>query len=63
MASLLRRHPNPLPAAGVPAHLIRRFSTLPDVDHPPLPTSTPTPPPPRAPPSSTSSSPSAARPT
>uniref|UniRef100_A0A0D3HHK2 Uncharacterized protein n=1 Tax=Oryza barthii TaxID=65489 RepID=A0A0D3HHK2_9ORYZ len=46
MASLLRRHPNPLPAAGVPAHLIRRFSTLPDVDHPPLPTSTPTPPPP-----------------
>uniref|UniRef100_A0A0E0IXI5 Uncharacterized protein n=1 Tax=Oryza nivara TaxID=4536 RepID=A0A0E0IXI5_ORYNI len=43
MASLLRRHPNPLPAAGVPAHLIRRFSMLPDVDHPPLPTSTPTP--------------------
>ncbi|BAH95492.1 uncharacterized protein [Oryza sativa Japonica Group] len=43
MVSLLRRHPNPLLAASVPAHLLRRFSALPDVDHPPLPTSTPTP--------------------
>ncbi|EEE51165.1 hypothetical protein OsJ_31940 [Oryza sativa Japonica Group] len=40
MASLLRRHrhPHPLPAA----HLLRRFSALPDVDHPPPPASTPT---------------------
>uniref|UniRef100_A0A0E0BN70 Uncharacterized protein n=1 Tax=Oryza glumipatula TaxID=40148 RepID=A0A0E0BN70_9ORYZ len=43
MVSLLRCHPNPLLAASVPAHLLRRFSALPDVDHPPLPTSTPTP--------------------
>jgi hypothetical protein len=42
MVSLLRRHPNPLLAASVPAHLLRRFSALPDVDHPPLPASTPT---------------------
>uniref|UniRef100_A0A0E0F211 Uncharacterized protein n=1 Tax=Oryza meridionalis TaxID=40149 RepID=A0A0E0F211_9ORYZ len=41
--SILCRHPNLLPAAGVPAHLLHRFSALPDVDHPSLPTSTPTP--------------------
>ncbi|KAL5224445.1 hypothetical protein ABZP36_011084 [Zizania latifolia] len=39
MASLLRRRPHPHPA-GVPAHLLRRFSALPDVDPSP-PTSTP----------------------
>ncbi|XP_015697031.2 pentatricopeptide repeat-containing protein At1g61870, mitochondrial-like [Oryza brachyantha] len=42
MASLLRRRPRPHPLpAGVPSHLLCRFSALPQVDHPP-PTSAPT---------------------
>uniref|UniRef100_A0A0D9XKT8 Pentacotripeptide-repeat region of PRORP domain-containing protein n=1 Tax=Leersia perrieri TaxID=77586 RepID=A0A0D9XKT8_9ORYZ len=42
MASSLRRHPHSLPSSSAAAaHLLRRFSALPDVDHPP-PTSTPT---------------------